>query len=194
MRSSPDPSETSVNVPSPLLAKTSVGSFSSPGEEEVEVAVTVEIGEGGRTVAVVLVGGFGQRHACFGGGILEHQVAKVPIQEIGQAVAAHDGEVDVAVVVVVARRRAARQDVGHFVVPHRLCVADGEVDSRGSRPIHEQGRVGGRRRWGRRWLRLYWRRGRAAAGPAAASRQQHRETSDGECSEVRFAWNNPQPI
>ena len=46
-----------------------------PREEEIEVPVAVEIGKCGRTVAVVLGGGFSQRHAGLGGDILEYQVA-----------------------------------------------------------------------------------------------------------------------
>ena len=81
-------------------------------DEQIEVAVAIDVGEGRPGVAVVAGrrAGEGEPGRCRHLG--EPQAAVVAIQEVGADVTAHDEQVDVAVVVVVAGRGAG---AGHQV-------------------------------------------------------------------------------
>ena len=131
-------------------------------DEQVEVAVAVDVGEGRPAVQVAAAAGRGMVDARRRGDVREVVVAVVAVQQVRPDVAAHDVEVDVAVAVVVAGRDAAAEHLRLRV--GRVDDAVHERDARARRDVREL-RI---RRIGRRWPA----RIRRVIAPAAAAAQR----------------------
>ena len=152
-----------------FIAKQEARVVLDPADEQVDVAVTVDIGERGATVAVVLVGGPGIGHAGSFADFFEHVVAEVPVQKVRADVAAQHEQIHQSVAVVVAARHAAAElfgfrsrrgaQIGMLVADARRHCRVAEADADGV--------------WlGRGRRRSRWRRRRIAAAPATARHNQ----------------------
>ena len=110
-----------------------------PAEEQVEVAVAIQVGERSSGMPVVETRRAGVGQAGGGRHLGEAEPAVVAVQQIGADVAADDEQVDVAVAVVVAGRSAASR---HQVDEREPIDAEGpalEIDPRAVRDITVEG-------------------------------------------------------
>ena len=104
-------------------------------DEQVEVAVAVDVGEGGPAVQVAAAARRGVVDAGRGSDVGEVVAAVVAVQQVRPDVAAHDVEVHVAVAVIVAGRDAAAEHLRLRV--GRVDDAVHERDARARRDVRE---------------------------------------------------------